>query len=104
MPVFFDSTIIHSESASRHEASVASTAEADLGISAPNDSVSKKQDKTKLAEDVLETTHTKTCSKNDSKADKEVSFGDDEFNTSPDLFSSNDATKEIKRKDMSKLV
>ncbi|GKB02288.1 hypothetical protein Tco_0830377 [Tanacetum coccineum] len=128
MSVFSDSTILHSESTLGHKAPAASIAKADPRISAPNDLKSKQQgivkrtknfsfdhinagtnpsvlvDKTKFAGDGLETAHTKIGSNNDSKADREVSFEDDEFNTSSDLFSSNDATKEIKLKDMSKLV
>nr|GEW46992.1 ribonuclease H-like domain-containing protein [Tanacetum cinerariifolium] len=43
-PDYSASTIIHSESASRHDASVDSTAEADPKKSTPNDSVSQQQD------------------------------------------------------------
>nr|GFD26464.1 hypothetical protein [Tanacetum cinerariifolium] len=35
---------------------------------------------------------------------KEANFDQDEFNTSPDLSSSDDATKQIKLKDVLKLV
>ncbi|GJY91539.1 retrovirus-related pol polyprotein from transposon TNT 1-94 [Tanacetum coccineum] len=128
-PVYSASTIIHSESASGHDASAASIAKADLGKSDPHDSVSKQQgivkgtktisfdhiiagtnlsvlvDKTKYARDGLKTAHTETGTNLESiKAEKEVSFGDDEFNTSPDLSSSDDTRKEIKLKDLSKLV
>ncbi|GJR77482.1 hypothetical protein Tco_0089847 [Tanacetum coccineum] len=42
--------------------------------------------------------------KDASNAEREVSYGDDEFNTSPDLSSSDDAKKEIKLEDLSKLI
>ncbi|GKD15065.1 hypothetical protein Tco_1199472, partial [Tanacetum coccineum] len=42
-PVFLASTIIHSESASRHDALTDSTAKADPRKSAPNDSISQQQ-------------------------------------------------------------
>ncbi|GKC21455.1 hypothetical protein Tco_1023605 [Tanacetum coccineum] len=94
------STIIHFESASRHDASADLTAEVDLGKSAPNDSVYKQQDmdkgtqnysldhmfigtnpsvlvdKTKSARDELKIAHTET----------------------------DDIKKEIKLEDLSKLV
>ncbi|GJR73381.1 hypothetical protein Tco_0085746 [Tanacetum coccineum] len=96
-PVFSDSTILHFESASGHEASLAFTSEADNVISAPNDSVSKQQG--------LETILTEHEAKNDaSKAKREVRFRDDKFNTTPNLSSSNDAKKEIKLEDLSKLI
>ncbi|GJY33123.1 hypothetical protein Tco_0417592 [Tanacetum coccineum] len=76
MPVFSDSTILHFESTSEHEASVASIAEADLRNSDPNDLVSKQQDKTKSASEGLE-------------------------NISP---AQDDATKEIKLEDLTKLI
>ncbi|GKA47780.1 retrovirus-related pol polyprotein from transposon TNT 1-94 [Tanacetum coccineum] len=79
VPIYSASTIIHSESASGHDVSAASTTEADPGKTYPND---------------LEA----------SKAKKEVSIRDDEFNTSPDLSISDDAQKEIKLEDLSKLV
>ncbi|GJV06634.1 hypothetical protein Tco_1344290 [Tanacetum coccineum] len=128
-PIYLASTIIHSESASRHDASAASTAEADPGISALNDSVSKQQgivkgtknisfdhiiactnphvlvDKTKYASERLETILTKPeTGKGASYVEKEISFAEEEFNTSPDLSSSDDAKKEIKLEDLSKLV
>ncbi|GJZ28251.1 hypothetical protein Tco_0572898, partial [Tanacetum coccineum] len=64
-----------------------STSEADPGIFAPNDLVSKQQGIDK---------GTKKCSFDHIIAD--------EFNTSPDLSSSNDAKKEIKLEDLSKLI
>ncbi|GJU32215.1 hypothetical protein Tco_1175804 [Tanacetum coccineum] len=67
---------VTSESTLGHDALATSTAEADHGISALNDLVYKQQ----------------------------VRFEDDEFNTSPDLSSSDDAKKEIKLEDLSKLV
>ncbi|GKD11518.1 hypothetical protein Tco_1195925, partial [Tanacetum coccineum] len=42
-PVYSASTILHSESASGHDASATSTAEADPGKTNPNDSVSQQQ-------------------------------------------------------------
>nr|GEZ23982.1 hypothetical protein [Tanacetum cinerariifolium] len=67
--------------------------------------------KTKSTRDGLKTTHTKigtnfesSKTKKKSKADKGIGFGDDEFNTSPDISSSNDTKKEIKLRDLSKLV
>ncbi|GJU64364.1 hypothetical protein Tco_1246199 [Tanacetum coccineum] len=42
-PAFSASTIVHSESASGHDASAAFTTEANLGISAPKDSLSQQQ-------------------------------------------------------------
>ncbi|GJX44319.1 hypothetical protein Tco_0260995 [Tanacetum coccineum] len=68
-------------------------------------------DKTKSAGDGLKTAHTKTGTnlkssktKKESKADEDVGFGDDEFNTSPDISSSDDTTNKIKLDDLSKLV
>ncbi|GJZ31823.1 hypothetical protein Tco_0576870 [Tanacetum coccineum] len=55
------------ESASGHEASAASIAKADLEIFAPNDSVSKQQDKTKSASERLETILTEPATKKDAK-------------------------------------
>ncbi|GKB98214.1 hypothetical protein Tco_0984351 [Tanacetum coccineum] len=104
-PVYSASTIIYSESASGHDALADSTVEDDLGKFALNDSISKQQDKTKPVKDRLETIHTETgTNKEDNKAKREVSFGDDEFNTSLDLSRSDDVTKEIKLEDLSKLV
>ncbi|GJX10541.1 hypothetical protein Tco_0200400 [Tanacetum coccineum] len=103
--IYSASTIVHYESASGHDASAASIAEADPGISAPNDSVSKQQDKTKSDEDGLETAHTEIGTiKDTSNAEKEVSFDKDEFNISHDLSNSNNATKKIKLEDLSKLM
>ncbi|GJV67993.1 retrovirus-related pol polyprotein from transposon TNT 1-94 [Tanacetum coccineum] len=85
--VFSAFTIVHFESASGHDASADSTAEADLGKSALKDSLSQQQ----------ETVYTKTRTK------KEAIY-DQEFNTSPELTNSDDVTKEIKLEDMSKLV
>ncbi|GJT30423.1 hypothetical protein Tco_0910698 [Tanacetum coccineum] len=68
-------------------------------------------DKTKYARDGLKTSYTKTSTnlesnktKKENKADKDVAFGDDEFNISLDLSSSDDTKKEIKLEDLSKLV
>ncbi|GJW79788.1 hypothetical protein Tco_0143763, partial [Tanacetum coccineum] len=61
-------------------------------------------DKTKSTRDGLETIHTKTgTDKEASRAEKEAIFDQDEFKTSPKLTSYEDA-KEIKIKDLSKLV
>ncbi|GKF86556.1 hypothetical protein Tco_0254383 [Tanacetum coccineum] len=128
-PIYLASTIIHSESASGHDALVDFTTEVNLGKSAPNNSISKQQgmdkgsqnysldhknagtdpyvfvEKTKSVSEGMETVLTKpSTEKEPSHAEKDVSFGSDEFNTSPDLFSSNDAKKEIKLEDLSKLV
>ncbi|GJX43428.1 hypothetical protein Tco_0260104 [Tanacetum coccineum] len=128
-PIFFDSTILHFESASGHEASAASAAKADPKISAPNDLVSKQQgivkgtkkcsfnyiiadtnphvlvDKTKSASEGLETVLTEpTTQKDASNAEREVSFGDDEFNTYPNMSSSDDTKKKLKLEDLSKLI
>ncbi|GJW25589.1 hypothetical protein Tco_0039400 [Tanacetum coccineum] len=122
------STIVISESTLRHGALVDFTVEADLGKSAPNDSLSQQQgidkgtkiysfdhiitgtnpnvlvDKTKSSRDGLETIHTETgTDKEASKVEKEVSFDQYEFDTSLELTSFEDA-KEIKMEDLSKLV
>ncbi|GJS09459.1 hypothetical protein Tco_0366255 [Tanacetum coccineum] len=52
------STIINSKSASGHNALADFTTEVDLGKSAPNESISKQRDKTKLVGDGLKTAHT----------------------------------------------
>ncbi|GJR67817.1 hypothetical protein Tco_0013882 [Tanacetum coccineum] len=68
-------------------------------------------DKTKSTRDGLKTAHTKTGTnlefsktEKESKADEDVTFRDDEFNTSSDFSSSNDTKKEKKLKDLYKLV
>ncbi|GJT77992.1 hypothetical protein Tco_1044717 [Tanacetum coccineum] len=48
---------LHSESASGHDASADSTAKADPGLSAPNDSISAQHDQSKSARNGLKTTH-----------------------------------------------
>ncbi|GJW15755.1 hypothetical protein Tco_0019888 [Tanacetum coccineum] len=104
-PMYSASIILHFESTSGHDASAASTTKADPGKPDPNDSISLQQGKTKSAGDRLKTAHTVTCPNLETnKAEKEVSFGDDEFNTSPNLSSSDDVLKDIKMKDLSKLV
>nr|GEX26699.1 hypothetical protein [Tanacetum cinerariifolium] len=99
-----------------------STAEADRGKTAPNDSLSQQQgidkgtknylfdyditcsnpsvlvDKTQSDRDRLETTHTKIGT------EYKAIYVQVEFNTSTELTNSNDATKEIKLEDLSKLV
>ncbi|GJZ36024.1 retrovirus-related pol polyprotein from transposon TNT 1-94 [Tanacetum coccineum] len=83
------STIIHSKSASGHDALAASTAEADPRKSTLNDSVRNCP-------------HEIGTNKEANNTEKEVGFRTDEFNTSPDLSSSDDA-KEIKLEDLSKM-
>ncbi|GKE20121.1 hypothetical protein Tco_1431633, partial [Tanacetum coccineum] len=110
--VYSASTIIHSESASGHDALATSIAKADPRKTDANDSVSKQQDKTTSASKGLETIHTKVgigkrasyVEKEITFAEKNVSFEDDEFLTSSDLSNSDDAKKEIKLEDLSKLV
>ncbi|GKA49055.1 hypothetical protein Tco_0742013 [Tanacetum coccineum] len=55
---------------SRHDASADSTAEADPGLFAPNDSISSQQDQTKSAGDGLKTTQTDLGTNEESKADE----------------------------------
>ncbi|GJR02686.1 hypothetical protein Tco_0525670 [Tanacetum coccineum] len=127
--VYLTSTIVHSESASGHDASAASTTKADPGKSDPNDSISQQQgidkrpktnsldhtfigtnpdvlvEKTKSASEGLETIHTKpTIRKGASYIEKEIEYAEDEFNASPDHSNSDDAKKEIKLEDLSKLM
>ncbi|GJY23827.1 hypothetical protein Tco_0397485 [Tanacetum coccineum] len=78
------STSIHYEFASGHDASTASTTEVDPRKYNPNDSISKQQGA--------------------SYVEKEINFDEDEFNTSPDLSSSDDTKKDIKLEDLSKLI
>nr|GEU91639.1 reverse transcriptase domain-containing protein [Tanacetum cinerariifolium] len=82
------SVIIHSESASRYDASADSIAEADLGTSSPNDSLPPQQDKTKSVCDGLETvlTSPEIGTSNAEKPSEEINF------------------KEIKLEDLAKLV
>ncbi|GKB00498.1 hypothetical protein Tco_0828491, partial [Tanacetum coccineum] len=62
-------------------------------------------DKTKSASEGLETVLNEPETEKDaSNAEREVSFRDDEFNTSPDLSSSDDVKKEIKLEDMWRLI
>ncbi|GJW70353.1 hypothetical protein Tco_0127270 [Tanacetum coccineum] len=62
-------------------------------------------EKNKYASERLETVHTKPgTGKGASYVEKEITFAEDEFNTSPDLSSSDDAKKEIKLEDLSKLI
>ncbi|GJS05873.1 hypothetical protein Tco_0362669 [Tanacetum coccineum] len=128
-PIYSVSTIIHFESASRHDASADLTAEVDLGKSAPNDSVYKQQDmdkgtqnysldhmfigtnpsvlvdKTKSARDELKIAHTESgANLETSKAKKEVSFRSMSSKLPCLLSSSDDIKKEIKLEDLSKLV
>ncbi|GKC23703.1 hypothetical protein Tco_1025853 [Tanacetum coccineum] len=61
--VYSYSIILHSKFASRHDASAASTAKVDLGKSDPNDSVSHQQEKSKSANEGLETVLTKPATR-----------------------------------------
>ncbi|GJZ90412.1 hypothetical protein Tco_0662339, partial [Tanacetum coccineum] len=98
------STIIHSESALGHDALPDFKAEVDLGKSDPNDSVSKHKEKTKSASEGLETVLIKPAIGNGaSYIEKEIEYAEEEFNTSPNLSSSDDTKKEIKLEDLSKL-
>ncbi|GJT63777.1 hypothetical protein Tco_1015257 [Tanacetum coccineum] len=101
--VYSESTILHSESASRHDTSAASIAEADLEKSTPNDSLSKKQGIDKGTKKYSFDYIIAGTKKDVSKAEREANFDQDEFNTSPNLSSSDDATKQIKLEDFSKL-
>ncbi|GJR95111.1 hypothetical protein Tco_0267285 [Tanacetum coccineum] len=76
--VYSYSIILHSKFASRHDASAASIAEADLGKFDHNDSVSHQQEKSKSASEGKNSTHL--------------------------LTSSDDIKKEIKQEDLSKLM
>ncbi|GJW34933.1 hypothetical protein Tco_0057853 [Tanacetum coccineum] len=97
-PVYSASTIVYSESALGHDASTDSTAEVDPGIDKGTHNYSIDHiiastnpnvfvDKAKSVKNGLETAHTKTGTK------KEASYDQDEFNTSLDLTSSDDAIK-----------
>ncbi|GKE36484.1 hypothetical protein Tco_1459889, partial [Tanacetum coccineum] len=61
---------LHSKSASGHDASADSTAEADPGLSAPNDSIPLQQDQTKSAGDGLKTSQTDSGTNEESRADE----------------------------------
>ncbi|GJU13854.1 hypothetical protein Tco_1136250 [Tanacetum coccineum] len=121
--VFSASTIIHSESASGHDASTDSTTEANLGKSNPKDSLSQQQgndegttnfsydhfiaganpsvlvDKTKSVGDSLGTIQPNTKTKKAPKTEQE-------FDTSLEFNTSSTAAddEEIKLEDLSKLV
>ncbi|GJY94731.1 retrovirus-related pol polyprotein from transposon TNT 1-94 [Tanacetum coccineum] len=98
------STIIHSESASEYATSIDSLVEADPGKSAPNDSISQQKGIDKGTQNYTFDHIIAGTNPSFFKDEKEVSFGDDEFNTSPDPSRSDDAKKEIKIEDLSKLV
>ncbi|GJR88874.1 hypothetical protein Tco_0212885 [Tanacetum coccineum] len=75
--------------------------------------LSQQQDTTQSVRDELEIVQTKAGTEKDefntieneaNNIENEVIFDKDEFNTSPDLSRSDDATKEIKLEDLSKLV
>ncbi|GJX32807.1 hypothetical protein Tco_0242662 [Tanacetum coccineum] len=127
--IYLASTILHSESASRHDASANSTSEVDPEKSAPHDSISQQQgmdkgtqnysidhiiavldlnipvEKTKFTSERLEIVLTKpTTGKGANYIEKEIEYVEDEFNTSSDLSSSDDTKREIKLEDLSKLV
>nr|GEV68362.1 retrovirus-related Pol polyprotein from transposon TNT 1-94 [Tanacetum cinerariifolium] len=76
-----------------------------LGKSDPNDSVSKQQEKTKSASKGLKTFIAKPATrKGESSIEKETKYVKEEFNTSLDLSNSDDAKKEIKLEDLSKMM
>ncbi|GKE68231.1 hypothetical protein Tco_1526303 [Tanacetum coccineum] len=92
-PIYFVSTIIHFKPALRWDASADSIAESNLGISAPNDSISKQQDinkgtKNYLIDHIFAGTNPHVVI----EQTKSVSEG------------SEDTQKEIKLEDLSKLV
>ncbi|GJR71468.1 hypothetical protein Tco_0083833 [Tanacetum coccineum] len=60
----------HPQLSSGHDASANSTAEANLGLSAPNDSIPSQQDQTKSAGDGLKTAQTDLRTNKESKADE----------------------------------
>ncbi|GJY08036.1 hypothetical protein Tco_0375090 [Tanacetum coccineum] len=128
-PVYLASTILHSKSTSGHDASVTSTTKADPGKTNPNDLVSQQQgivkgnktisfdhifagtdphvfvDKTKSASEWLETIYTKpSTEKGANSIENEIEYAEGEFNTSPDLSSSDETKTEIKLEDLTKLV
>ncbi|GKE21218.1 hypothetical protein Tco_1432730 [Tanacetum coccineum] len=81
----------------------ATSGPASLRVTSTNPSV--LVDKTQSAEDGLEIVQTKTgTEKEANNVENEVTFNKDEFNTSPDLSSSDDVVKEIKMEDLCKLV
>nr|GEZ81110.1 hypothetical protein [Tanacetum cinerariifolium] len=107
----------------------AAKAEVDHGINAPNDFISQQQGmdketknisfdhisagtdprvlvkKAKSASEGLETVLTKPATrKGASYIEKEIKYAEEEFNTSPDLSTSDDTKKEITLEDLSKLV
>nr|GFA47753.1 hypothetical protein [Tanacetum cinerariifolium] len=99
------SIIVHSKSASGHDALAASTAKADPGKYDLNDLVSQQQEKTKSANEGLKTVHTKPTTGNGANyIKKEIEYAKEEFKTSPDLSSSDDTKKEIKLEDLSMLI
>ncbi|GKD92921.1 hypothetical protein Tco_1372758, partial [Tanacetum coccineum] len=83
-----------------------SSAEVDLGKSAPNDSISKQQGMDKGTQNysidhIIIGTDPHVLA---SHAEMEVRFSSDEFNTSPDLISFDEVSKIIKLEDLLKLV
>ncbi|GJZ28488.1 retrovirus-related pol polyprotein from transposon TNT 1-94 [Tanacetum coccineum] len=96
-PIYSASTITHSKSTSEHDILASSKAGADYGLSAPKDSVSQTTSNDK-GPNKLSLDHILTGASNIAKEIK------DEFNTSPDLSSSDDTQKDIKLKDLSKLI
>ncbi|GJY54274.1 hypothetical protein Tco_0445938 [Tanacetum coccineum] len=90
---FSASTIIHSESTSGYDASADSTTEADPSKSTPNDSLSKQQGSAKGTQN-YSIDHIIACAYPNVLVDKTQSAGD----------RSNDTTKDIKLKDLSKLI
>ncbi|GJW56847.1 retrovirus-related pol polyprotein from transposon TNT 1-94 [Tanacetum coccineum] len=125
-PIYSASTIIHSEFALEHDVSASSKAGADSSLSTPKDSIPQTTgkdegpnklsldhifegtnphalvEKTKSTSEGLETVITPpTTGKGASNIEKEI---EKEFNTSPDLSSFDDALKDIKLEELSKLV
>nr|GEU88544.1 retrovirus-related Pol polyprotein from transposon TNT 1-94 [Tanacetum cinerariifolium] len=112
-----------------HDTSTNSTTKTDIGKFTPNDYISQQQgmdkgtntisfdhistgtnphvlvEKTKSASKGLETVLTKpVIGKRANYIEKEIEYAEEEFNTSPDLSSSDDTKKEINLEDLSKLV
>ncbi|GJW30790.1 hypothetical protein Tco_0047665 [Tanacetum coccineum] len=125
-PIYLTSIIIYYESTSEHDVLSSSKVGADSGLSAPKDLISQTTcndegpnklsldhifkginphvlvEKTKSTNERLETVVTQpTTGKGASDIAKKI---EEEFNTSPDLSSSKDTQKDIKLKDLSKLV
>ncbi|GJS76764.1 retrovirus-related pol polyprotein from transposon TNT 1-94 [Tanacetum coccineum] len=98
-PIYLVFTIINSESASERDVSAKSKAGADSGLSAPKDlipqSTGNDERPNKLSLDHI------FAGREPAILQKKI---EEEFNTSPDLSSSEDTQKEIKLEDLSMLV